>query len=154
MKLIKNIENGEFGIEGEVFFREFEKYIGLSIEGDNIEFAQKCAEYLNALPEDLFESLCEASIRYCNSFLSAIGEPAKSFEKSSDVIGLIYPSILLVPYPEKENEPVIHMELNCEWEPEHGMEWLIRGNKVLYVGAFNGEDPWSDFSKKEEWNYA
>ncbi len=154
MELIKNIEKGEFGIEGEVFFRKFDKYIALSIEDDNIKFAQECAEYLNSLTEDVVETLCEASIRYCNSFLDAIGEPTKSFEKASDVLGLIYPSVLLVPYPENENEPVIHMELNCAWEPEHGMEWVIRGNKVLYVGAFNGEDPWSDFSQKETWNYA
>ena len=39
-------------------------------------------------------------------------------------------------------------------EEEHGMEWIIRGNKVLYVGSFNGEDPMGDFSLKNEWNYA
>jgi hypothetical protein len=154
VEIIRNIESGEFGIEGEVFFRRFDKYIALSIEDDNIEFAQRCAEYLNDLSEDVVGSLCEASIRYCNSFLEAIGEPLKSFEKPTDILGLIYPSVLLVPYTEKGNDLVIHMELNCEWEPEHGMEWVIRDNKVLYVGAFNGEDPWSDFSQKETWNYA
>ncbi len=154
MEIIRNIESGEFGIEGEVFFRRFDKFIALSIEDDNIDFAEKCANYLNELSDDVVDSVCEASIRYCNSFLEAIGELPKAFDKPSDVLGLIYPSVLLVPYPENKSEPVIHMELNCEWEPEHGMEWVIRGNKVLYVGAFNGEDPWSDFSQKETWNYA
>lgn len=154
MEIIRNIESGEFEIEGEVFFRRFDKFIALSIEDDNIDFAEKCANYLNELSDDVVDSVCEASIRYCNSFLEAIGELPKAFDKPSDVLGLIYPSVLLVPYPENESEPVIHMELNCEWEPEHGMEWVIRGNKVLYVGAFNGEDPWSDFSQKETWNYA
>ena len=154
MDLIKNVEEGEFGIEGEVFFRKFDKYISLSIEDDNLSFAQECAEYLNSLSEDVVEDLCEASIRYCNSFLDAIGEPIKSFNKASDVLELIYPSVLLVPYPENEKVPVIHMELNCDWEPEHGMEWVVRENKVLYVGAFNGEDPWSDYSQKDTWNYA
>ena len=154
MEIIRNIESGEFGIEGEVFFRRFDKFIALSIEDDNIDFAEKCANYLNELSDDVVDSVCEASIRYCNSFLEAIGELPKACDKPSEVLGLIYPSVLLVPYPENESEPVIHMELNCEWEPEHGMEWVIRGNKVLYVGAFNGEDPWSDFSQKETWNYA
>ena len=154
MEIIRNIESGEFGIEGEVFFRRFDKFIALSIEDDNIDSAEKCANYLNELSDDVVDSVCEASIRYCNSFLEAIGELPKAFDKPSDVLGLIYPSVLLVPYPENESEPVIHMELNCEWEPEHGMEWVIRGNKVLYVGALNGEDPWSDFSQKETWNYA
>ena len=154
MKLIKNTESGEFGIEGEVFFRNFDKYIALSIEDDNIVFAQKCAEYLNGLSDQIIKSLCEASIRYCNSFLDAVGEPTKSFENPTDILSLIYPSVLLVPYPENENQPVIHLELNCEWEVEHGMEWVIRDNKVLYVGAFNGENPWDEFSEKETWNYA
>ena len=154
MELIKNIEKGEFGLEGEVFFRKFDKYIALSIEDDNIKFAQKCAEYLDALTDEIVEILCEASIRYCNSFLDAIGEPARTFERKLDVLELICPSILLIPYPENQNEPVIHLELNCEWDPEHGMEWVVRENKVLYVGAFNGEDPWSEFSQKETWNYA
>ncbi|WP_041598668.1 DUF6985 domain-containing protein [Hahella chejuensis] len=154
MEIIKNIGSGEFGIEGEVYFRCFDKYIALSVEGENIEFAQMCAEYLNELTDDVISSLCEASIRYCNGFLEAIGEPIKTFEKPTEVLSLIYPSVLLVPSPGNEREPVIHMELNCEWEPEHGMEWVVRGNKVLYVGAFNGEDPWSDFCQKKAWNYA
>ena len=154
MDLIKNVEEGEFGIEGEVFFRKFNKYIALSIEDDNLSFAQECAEHLDSLSEDVIEALCEASIRYCNSFLDAIGEPTKSFHKASDILHLIHPSVLIVPYPENENVKVIHMELNCDWEPEHGMEWVVRENKVLYVGAFNGEDPWSDFSPKDAWNYA
>jgi len=154
VKLIKNTESGEFGIEGEVFFRNFDKYIALSIEDDNIVFAQKCAEYLNELSDEVINSVCAASIRYCNEFLNAVGEPTKSFENPTDILSLIYPSVLLVPYPENENQPVIHLELNCEWEVEHGMEWVIRDNKVLYVGAFNGENPWDDFSEKETWNYA
>lgn len=34
------------------------------------------------------------------------------------------------------------------------MEWVVRGDRVLYVGAFNGEDPWSDYTEEQEWNYA
>jgi hypothetical protein len=61
----------------------------------------------------------------------------------------IFPSLLIVPFSNGLNEPVIHLELNCTWEEEHGMEWIIRGNKVLYVGSFNGEDPMGDFSLKK-----
>lgn len=51
MELIKNTENGEYGIEGEVFFGLFEKYIMLLVEDDNLDYAYKCAIYLNAIPE-------------------------------------------------------------------------------------------------------
>jgi hypothetical protein len=154
VELIRNTKIGEFGIEGEVFFDIFDKYISLMVEDDTLSYAQKCAAYLNELSEPLVKELCEASIRYCNSFLDAIGEPTKEFEKKEDVLKHIYPSMLIVPFPEDIKDPVIHMELNCSWEEEHGMEWVIRGNKVLYVGAFNGEDPLGDFSPKQRWNFA
>lgn len=154
MEIIKNIIEGEFWLEGEVFFNLFNKDIALSVEDTGISFAKKCAEYLNNLPHEVIEHLCEASIRYCNKFLEAIGEPKKEFNKPSDVLPLIHPGVLIVPDPEISDNPVIHLELNCEWEEEHGMEWVIRDNKVLYVGAFNGDDPLSDFSEKQSWNYA
>jgi hypothetical protein len=154
MELIKNTENGEYGIEGEVFFGLFEKYIMLLVEDDNLDYAYKCAIYLNAIPESLVNDLCEASIRYCNAFLDYIGEPTIEFQKTQDILKHIFPSILIVPFPDGVSEPVIHLELNCTWEEEHGMGWIIRGNKVLYVGSFNGEDPMGDFSLKDEWNYA
>ena len=154
MNLIKNISRGKDCIEGEVFFGLFNKYITLYVEDDNLIFADKCAIYLNSLSSEVVEILCRSSINYCNSFLAVIGEPLKSFSTPLEVLELIYPSVLIVPYPERENELVVHLELNCEWESEHGMEWVIRNNKVLYVGAFNGEDPWSEFDDAAEWNYA
>lgn len=154
MELIRNVNKGKFCIEGEVYFDLFEKYISLTVEDDETIYAEECAAYLNALPETVILKLCEASIRYCNAFLDAIGEPQKNFEHSRQVLEFIYPSMLIVPTPNITNTPVIHIELNCEWEEEHGMEWIIRENEVLYVGAFNEEDPWDDFSDKQEWNYA
>jgi hypothetical protein len=154
VELIKNTQTGEFGIEGEVFIGIFDKYITLAVEDDNLIYSKKCAAYLNELPESLLKELCEASIRYCNDFLEAIGEAVMVFEKAEDVLKHIYPSVLMVPFPDGITDPVIHMELNCSWEEEHGMEWVIRGNKVLYVGAFNGENPLGNFSPKQRWNFA
>ncbi|MFM2479507.1 DUF6985 domain-containing protein [Celerinatantimonas sp. MCCC 1A17872] len=155
MEVIRNIKLTEFGLEGEVFFKCFNKYISLFVEdGEDTEYAQICARYLNELTDPTIIRLCEASIRYCNNFLDAVGEPLKTFEKAIDVLKLISPSVLIVPYPENGDEPVIHLELNCEWEPEHGLEWIVRADKVLYVGAFNGEYSWDEFSSSDLGNYA
>ncbi len=155
MEVIRNVKLTEFALEGEVFFKCFNKYISLFVEdGEDTEYAQICAKYLNELTESVIIRLCEASIRYCNDFLDAVGEPLKTFEKAIDVLKLISPSVLIVPYPENGDEPVIHLELNCEWEPEHGLEWIVRADKVLYVGAFNGEYPWDEFSSSDLENYA
>jgi len=47
----------------------------------------------------------------------------------------------------------VHLELKCSWEVEHGMEWLIRNDKVQYVGAFEGLDEWENYSCKQPGNY-
>ncbi|TVV43150.1 hypothetical protein [Thalassolituus sp. C2-1] len=156
MELIKNIYQGQLDPpEGEVWFGLFDKYISFAIEDSaDIEYATKCAEYLNNLSEEIIRNICEASIRYCNSFLDAICEPTIEFNNYKDVLPKIYPSTLLIPDPENGDEPIVHMELNCEWEPEHGMEWIVRGKEVLYVGAFNGTYPWAEISKSDSWNYA
>lgn len=156
MELLRNtFESRLDGLQGEVWFDLFKKYINFAVEDSaDLDYVKKCGEYLNELPEQTIKSLCEASIRYCNNFLQAIGEPEKEFSSYRDIIALIYPSTLLVPDPEIGEEPVIWMELNCEWEPEHGMEWVIRKNEVQYVGGFNGTDPWAQISKDDSWNYA
>jgi hypothetical protein len=156
MDLIKNVITNTYGCpEGEVWFELFDKYINFAVEdAADIDYAQLCAQYLNSQPESVIKDLCEASIRYCNNFLEAIGEPEKEFENYRDILQLIYPSVLLIPDPENNNEPILHMELNCEWEEEHGMEWVVRNNEVLYVGASNGVYPWGSCDAGEFWNYA
>lgn len=155
MELIKNPKDGKYGLEGEVFFGLFNEYIDFAAEEYvGLDYVTRCAQYLNVLNETVIEDLCAASIRYCNEFLSEVGEEVKSFPHQRDVLSLIYPSVLIVPEPENGDEPVVHLELNCEWEEEHGMEWIVRGDKVLYVGAFNGQNPWGDYSTKDFWNYA
>lgn len=155
MELLRNIdEKALYGPEGEVWFGLFEKYIKFSIDDDaDLDYAQKCAEYLNDISEETIKDLCEASIRYCNDFLENTGQPIKEFSSYKDVLSLVYPSILIIPDPESD-ETVIHMELNCQWEPEHGMEWVVRSGKVLYVGGFNGTYPWGEIPQDVSYNYA
>lgn len=144
MDLIRNVGTGKFyPMEGEVYFQMFNKYIALAVEdAAEIEYVHECAKYINSLSPAVIQDLCLASIRYCNDFLEAIGESARVFSSPTDVIALIQPSVLIIPNLENGKEPVLHMELNCDWEIEHRKEWIVRGDSVLYVGAFNGQDPW------------
>jgi hypothetical protein len=156
MELLKNInESSDSRIEGEVWFELYNLYIRfVTRDSADIDYVRRCANYMNNLSDAIVNSLCKSSIKYCNSFLGRVKEPEKRFKNIRDVLELVYPGTLLVPDPEKDEEPLLHMELNCEWEVEHGMEWIVRGKRVLYVGSFNGLDPWADFSKKQSWNYA
>lgn len=156
MELLKNIKYFESEIEGEVYFSLFDKYIAfVALDFLDIGYLEKCAEYLNSLNDNVIEDLCKASISYCNHVLAMYyDEVPKEFERPPDVLELIYPSALIIPYPENPNEPVIHLELNCAWEKEHGMEWIVRNDRVLYVSSYSGENPWRDFSTNEDGNFA
>jgi hypothetical protein len=155
MNPVRDVTQGEFGQRGVVRSVLFDRDIDVSIEeGGTVAYAQKCADYLNSMPAAVIDDVCAASIRYCNAFRDDVGEPPLTFASIRDVLKIVYPSVLIVPVSADDSDPVIHMELNCDWEVEHGMEWVIRRDKVLYVGQFGGEDPLRDFTVKDSWNYA
>lgn len=156
MSLLKNIKKTEYGVDAESRINLFDSDISVSMESvEDADFAEECLLYINSLSEEVLTELCEASIRYCNVFLHAVGEPIINFSSPSEVLKLIYPSVLIVPKRHQIYSRVIHIEFNCDWEEEHGMEWLVRDDEVLYVGAFHGQQEWRERSEyKARWNFA
>ena len=153
---IKNLKTNEYSeLEGEAYFELFDRNILVYIDQDaDIEYAELCISYLNSLSEELIKKLCKASIKYCNEFLDDIGEDIIEYSKPTDVQSCIIPNSICIPRPENKSEPVIDLELNCTWEEEHGMEWIIRNEKVMYVGPYYGINPYGDCNIGEDWNYA
>lgn len=153
---IKNLKTNEyFELEGEAYLELFDQNIKVYIDQESdIEYAELCITYLNTLSEGLINEICKASIRYCNEFLDDIGEDIIDFSKPTDVLSHITPNTICIPYPDNKTEPVIDLELNCKWEEEHGMEWIIRNGKVMYVGPYNGVNPYGDCDIGKDWNYA
>lgn len=142
-------------MEGEVFFTLFNKYIKfISDDLADLGYIEKCASSLIELNSEVIDALCQSSLRYRNDCLQLTGERARAFSDVKEVLSLITPLTLFIPRPFKADEPVIHLELKCDWGAAQGLEWLVRGNQVLYVGAFNRENPWGDFTTRETWNYA
>ena len=152
--MIQNIQEDKYGYSGKTQFALFNKEIEVIMEGGSIDYAERCTTYLNELNETVIQDLCLASIRYCHAIQKVFGTALQIFQSSKDVLTHIYPRVLIIPEVVDNTEPIIHLELNCSWEVEHGMEWVIRKDKVLYVGAFNGENPLDDFTKKDDWNFA
>lgn len=152
---IKNINTtGYWPVEAKVFCNLFQKDIDIISQCEDSQYIQACADYLNSLDDKLIDNLCLACIRYCNAYLNFMEKKPIEFPSNREVLKMIYPSSLMIDESNESNEPLIHMELNCDWEIEHGMEWIIRGDKILYVGEFVSFDPWDDFSIKESGNYA
>ncbi len=155
MQLIKDIQRGKFGLEGKAFFSLFSEYISVyAEEAASIGYIESCARYLNSLDETTIESACLASIRYCNDFLSDTGRPTQVFDEATKILEQIRPKTLIVPEPRNEFEPVAHIEFDCDWEQEHGLEWLLRHDRVLYVGGFEDVYEWGDDPAEYPCNYA
>ena len=137
------------GPVGTVTSTLFETTIDLdNTDGSPDDYVDACVTPFNTLPEATLDHLCEASVRYRNGYLSATGERPRTFATPHDVLVLIRPWALIVPspenraFPEQTVEPNVHLESGCSWDVEHGVEWLVRGERVLYVGPCGEADPW------------
>lgn len=146
----------DYGLEGKTEFKLFNKIIDVLMpENMDMQYANLCAESLNNLDEKIINRLCQYFIDYCDDFCSDVGEESYEFNILRDVLKYITPSCLIISSPKDKNKIVFHLEMNCDWEVEHGLEWTICDNNILYVGAFQSEDGWRDISyyKELNWNY-
>lgn len=50
-----------------------------------------------------------------------------------EILSYITPSVLIIEF---------HVECECDWEEEHGLEITIKDNKLVYVGSFDGMPPY------------
>lgn len=154
--LITDIKKTDlYNVEGKCTFLLFNQEIDVYVEdGSSIAYAETCVQYLNTMPNELITQLCEASLRYANDFNEAVGDEPLIVKKPTDILQHISPGSVIIPEPENENQPAFSLSLSCSWEEEHGLEWVIRDGKLMYVGAFEYMDPYGDCDIDSEYNYA
>lgn len=137
-----------------LFNREILVYVDKDSKNIDFEYAQKCVEALNSMTDKVLNESCKCSVLYCNTFCEEVGEEAPVIETHKDILKYVRPTLLMVD-EQKDKDVVIHLECNCDWEQEHGLEWLIKGEKILYVGANMGMSAYSDEKHfQKPWNYA
>ncbi|CAM4227625.1 DUF6985 domain-containing protein [Lederbergia lenta] len=154
--MIENIQETKYGIEGTTYSKLFDKHIRVWLEdGVDLEYGRFCVDALNHLNDKLIDEICRAAIAYCEDFCDAIGQEPPKIEKARDILNYIDPTGLIVDEPRDPHKPVIHLEGNCEWEVEHGIEFIIREDQLLYLSSFNGMGAWDEpESYKDSYNYA
>jgi len=69
-----------------------------------------------------------------------------------EILRYVWLGAVFVPYPEGDAVGY-QVSLGCKWEREHGLEWTIKDDEVLYVGPNYLISPWGKKCEKE-WNYA
>lgn len=161
--MITDIHKGDYGIEGKVSWELFDTEISVGMD-DNVDitYAEKCAEALNNLPEETIKSIWEAAKKYCLYFIDLCGDEwddwnEMSFEVTKEtpaekIKSEIFPGYLIINEP-KDERVGFHIECNCSWEPEHGLEITILDGKLVYLGAFESRGAWDKFDPDDEWNF-
>lgn len=147
-------DNDEVTVFVPLFNQEISVFLDSDVSTGFLDYAAKCADALRSLPDDVINKLCEYSNVYCEDFCDAIGENPPEIKEMRDILKYIQPVSFIIEEP-KDESIVIHLELNCDWENEHGLEWLIKDGRILYVGSFTGESPYCEAEYyHNSWNYA
>lgn len=133
----------------------FGRDIGVDLdEGATVDYAELCAMHLSKLSDSMIDRICESVIRYCHFVEEASGEVLTEYVNPRDVFDQVVPGYMLVCEAPDDGQPIVHIEAECEWKSEHGLELLIRGDELCYVGEFQGCYPVGDYSSTEERGHA
>lgn len=161
--MITDIHKGEYGTEGMTRCELFDKEIEVNIDdGVSIEYAEKCAEALNSLPDDTVKAIFEAAKRYCLFFIDLCGGEWDDYNEMSFKVteetpaeklrSEFYPTSLIINKP-KDERIGFRIGGSCTWDDEHGVEITILDGKLVYLGAFEGRGAWNNFDPDDEWNF-
>ncbi len=142
-------------IEGKAYCKLWDRNIDVDIYGDApIEYAEKCVEAINAMSEELVDTICRAARKYCLDFLDAIGGaslneielsvPVDADTPPSEMLKCFEVGALVVIPPRDPARIGYQLSGNCDWEEEHGIEIVILDGRLVYLGEFTGQSPWSD----------
>lgn len=124
--------------------------IDVVLRGDSDEFlmyAERCAEYFNNMPNEIIDDLKEYSLRYYNDMKQYYDDDDPDFPfdvNKENITEHMAARCFIVEKPKNAEKIAFGVELGCEWEPEHGMEWTVNDGRILYVGDYIGVSAWYD----------
>ena len=163
---VKSLGNDMTYREGKVYCKLWDSEIDVALYDEEVtlEYAEKCAEAMNSMPDELIDAICRAAKRFCIEFMDEISDEwREEIEQKMDVkvnedtppleMLKCFSVALIVDAPRDPSRIGYELSGNCDWEEEHGIEIDILDNKLVYLSAYNGVSPWDDHSD-EEWNYA
>lgn len=161
---VKPFGKNSICIEGKTYCKLWGKEIDVDLYGDvPIEYAEKCAEAMNSMPDDLIDAICRAARKYCIEFLEDIGGaefneiemtiPVDESTPAKEMLKCFEIGSLSVETPQDPSRIGYQLSGNCDWEEEHGIEIDILDGKLVYLGEYIGESPWTEHLD-ENWNYA
>ena len=101
-------------------------------------------EFLTTWDDALFSKLAQATLAYCLGFSEEVGLTEFEGRSSEDILNSVRTNVIIIP-SHLRSKPVVRIEFDCDWEPEHGLEWVVQSpNSILYVGPFRMTNRWLD----------
>lgn len=144
---IDNIYEDEYvGYEGSVYLNNWDCEVNVTFPSEvKKEYAEKCAEYMDNMDKDMKQRLTRYSYRYFKEMAEMLDDDDLDMPRDvseEDILKYVYPSVIIVEEGCREDRIEFHVECNCDWEIEHGLEITISNGKILYVGSFNDNPPY------------
>lgn len=161
MGLIKDLhEMDDCFLSGTLDVPLFGGQIEVEIDRDadlDPDYAEKCAEHLVDLSDEMIDTFCERAVAYCNfmreqwrDFSDIYPDIAEDIDTNipedvsgRDILKYIFKPVLFISVPKGDGTGYT-VEAQCVWEPEHGVDMIFRDNKVLYVADPEGLGAWED----------
>ena len=147
MDLIKNLVENEFEeMEGEVYFNYLKKDISILFDKEvPMEYVVKNINYLNSLDESVILSLCEYSNRFCQRMMHNYPDVSyptglNQINNPIEILNFMEILRLKVDMYDDDSISVLNLSGSCDWDEDNGIQWLIKDDKVVYVG------PWDDLN--------
>ena len=99
-------------------------------------------EFITTWDRALFSRLAQATLAYCHGFSEEVGLTDFEGRTSAYILDCVRTSVIIIPSQVRAT-PVVRIELDCDWEPEHGLEWVVESPKFIrYVGPFRMIHDW------------
>ena len=152
----KPLATDAFYREGKVYCKLWDTEIAVELfdEEVTLEYAERCAAAMNAMPDALIDAICRAAKAFCLDFCENISEESRAELKLSvpvdadtpprELLKCFQPTGLVVDPPEDPAKIGYQLGCVCDWEEEHGMEIDILEDKLVFLSEFTGESPWGD----------
>ena len=140
---------------GTSYINKFNKECNITIESNDIEYAEKCIKFINNEESNtIFEAIYESLVLYCKSYLEEYNDINIPKDISGkDILNYLSEETICI-FDNKDNKIGFNITGNCTWEEEHGFIIVVNDEKVKYVGEHgNLYYPWEDLSQ-ESHNFA
>lgn len=151
-------ENDYEKMEGEFFCKCINKRIKIIFDKKlSLAYINDAVEHFDCIYPKLLNDLCKYTANYCKETMNdypdvEYKEGLYKLKNDLDILNYIGFDELTV--QDYNNSIVLNISGGCEWAEEEGFQWIIQGNKIMYVGPWYDLEIWVSGLSTLAFNYA